>query len=247
MIFLIALAVIIILFISAQIYLRKVWFFRDPKREPDGTEGSIIAPADGQVIYIKEVNADNIVCNKLGQKIPVEEISKSNTKIEDGYLIGIYMSPLDVHFNYAPIEGTIESMKHTQTKINLPMVDLWEYIRLTFLRKAIDLFGNKYHLENERNTIFIKGKISIAMVEIADKFVNKISCFVKQGDRVAIGQKLSFIERGSQVDLFVPKNTQVKVDLGQQVYGGKTIVASYEQSEEIEKRIASTAAEKTNK
>ncbi len=230
--FLILIASVILIIFVIQVYLRKVWFYRDPQRTPEATDGAIIAPADGQVIYIKEVNSDNIVCNKLGQNIPVEEISKSKTQIGDGFLIGIYMSPLDVHFNYAPISGTIESMKHTQAKKNLPMVDLWEYIRLTFLRRAVDLFGNRYHLENERNTIFIKGKINIAMVEIADKFVNKISTYVKEGADVNIGQKLSFIERGSQVDLFIPKDAKVEVEMGQQVYGAQTVVASYVPSDD---------------
>lgn len=226
-ILLIATLTIVLVIILAQIYLQRVWFYRDPHREPEARENVVIAPADGQVIYIKQVKDGRIISNKLGQNIDVEEISKTENTMDKGRLVGIYMSPLDVHYNYSPVDGVIESIKHTQAKVNLPMVDLWEYIRLTFLRRAVNLFGNKYHFINERNTLLIKGQITVAMVEIADKFVNKIKCFVKAGDKVALGQKLSFIERGSQVDLFIPDNCRVKVKIGQQVYGGKTVLASY--------------------
>lgn len=221
-------ALTLIAILALLIFLRKVWFYRDPPRVPEITENSIIAPADGQVIYINEVKDQKVISEKLGSEINVEEISKSKTKIGDGFLVGIYMSPLDVHYNYAPISGTVESIHHTQAKINLPMVDMWEYIRMTYLRRAVDLFGNKYHLTNERNTIFIKGDITIAMVQIADKFVNKIKCFVKLNDDIRIGQKIAFIERGSQVDLYIPKNTEIKAKVGQQLYGGQTVIASYE-------------------
>lgn len=225
---LIIIALTLIAVVAVQVYLSKVWFYRDPPRVPESTENSIIAPADGQVIYINDVKDQKVISKKLGSEINIEEISKSKTKVGDGYLIGIYMSPLDVHYNYAPIGGTVESIHHAQAKVNLPMVDIWEYIRLTYLRRVVDLFGKKYHLTNERNTIFIKGNITVAMVEIADKFVNKIKCFVKINDSIKIGQKIAFIERGSQVDLYIPKETQIKVKVGQQVYGGQTIIASYE-------------------
>jgi len=221
-IFLIALALFLLTITGIQIYLRRVWFYRDPARTPPLEKNIVISPADGQVIYIKEVNAQNVICEKLGEKIPVKEISKSNIQIDDGYLIGIYMSPLDVHYNYAPISGVVESIEHSQAKINLAMVDLWEYIKITYFRRAVDLFAKKFHFQNERNTLFIKGDIPIAIVEIADKFVNKINCFVKAGQAVNAGQKLAFIERGSQVDLFVPRDCDICIEVGQQVFGGLT-------------------------
>jgi phosphatidylserine decarboxylase len=227
MIFLTGLIVFILVIIGIQTYLRRVWFYRDPQREAPALENIVVSPADGQVVYIKEVKSQSVVCEKLGESIAVAEISKSSGLVEDGYLVGIYMSPLDVHYNYAPINGVIESIKHTQAKVNLPMVDLWEYIRITYFRKVMDLFNKKFHFQNERNTLFIKGDIAVAMVEIADKFVNKISCFVESGQTVKIGQKLAFIERGSQVDLFIPKESELFVEVGSQVFGGLTPIASY--------------------
>ncbi len=144
-----------------------------------------------------------------------------------GWIVGIFMSPLDVHYNYAPVAGTVEAVVHTPARVNLPMVDLWEYVRLTYLRRAVDLFARPFHLENERNTVFLAGRhVRLAMVEIADRFVNKITCYVRPGQEVRAGEKVSFIARGSQVDLILFRpDAEILVRVGQQVYGALTPVA----------------------
>lgn len=212
-------------------FLQKIWFYRDPVRITPTDPDLIVSPCDGQVVYIRRVERGTLYSEKLGEHIQVSEITKADwpggETSEHGWLVGIYMSPLDVHYNYAPITGHVTGIVHTQTSINLPMVDLWEYIQLTYLRKAVDLFAKRYELENERQTIFIENdKIKLAMVEIADKFVNKISTYVEKGERARAGQKVSFIERGSQVDLlFFEDNIDFLIGVGQQVYGGLTPIA----------------------
>jgi phosphatidylserine decarboxylase len=215
--------------VGIQWYLRNIWFFRDPQRQPPNVSNAIVSPADGQVVYIKQVKSGDVVSNKLGEKIPLPEITKYEVGSDSGWLIGIYMSPLDVHFNYAPLDGKVSVIRHYQARINLPMVDLWEYVRLTWLRQWVDLFGKKWHFENERSTIFLQSECgNVAVVEIADKFVNKIETFVKEGDQVKIGQKVSFIKRGSQVDLFIPKTDLVwHVKVGEHVSGAETILATW--------------------
>lgn len=210
-------------------YFRNVWFFRDPKRKAPEGDNIIIAPADGQVVYIKPVKDGKVVSNKLGEAISIPEITKMYKGDSDGWLIGIYMSPLDVHFNYAPVDGHIDSIYHYQAKTNLPMVDLWEYVKITWLRQWVDLFSKKWHFENERSTVVVNSELgTIAMVEIADKFVNKIETFVREGDNVKKGQKISFIKRGSQVDLFIPKkDLSWHVTVGQHVVGAETILANW--------------------
>lgn len=213
---------------AAVWFLRKVWFYRDPLRVPPARSDAILAPADGIVVYTKEFHEGHVESSKNGQRIPLPEITKSSWSYgSEGWLIGIYMSPLDVHFNYAPIAGRVERIVHFPAKVNLPMVDLWEYVKLTYLRKAVDLFSHRYRLQNERNTLFLSNDlISVAVVEIADKFVNKIRCFVREGDVLRAGQKISFIERGSQVDLVIPTTrVQIMVKPGDRVVGGETVVA----------------------
>lgn len=217
--------------ILTYVYLRKVWFYRDPLRQPEATGRVIVSPCDGKVVYLRRIEKGEVKSEKKGEVIRVREITKADfDNSESGWLIGIYMSPLDVHYNYAPIEGKVEKIVYYPSKTNLPMVDLWEYLNLTYLRRAVNLFSHRFHLENERNTIFInrEGEIRVATVEIADKFVSKINCFVKEGDFLKLGQKISFIDRGSQVDLVIFKeDLHWRVKFGDQVYGGKTVLAEY--------------------
>ncbi|MDN5347666.1 MAG: phosphatidylserine decarboxylase [Clostridia bacterium] len=210
-------------------FLRRIWFYRDPTRVPPEGENLIVAPADGKIVYIRPFNKGEVISEKLGRPIPITEITRGPAWGESGWLIGIYMSPLDVHFNYAPLAGKIVDIIHTPAAVNLPMVDLWEYIRLTYLRQVVDLFSHRYRLVNERLTLFLSHEhLNVALVEIADKFVNKISCFVRPGQEVAMGHKLSFIERGSQVDLIIfSQELEFLVKVGQQVYGARTPICRY--------------------
>src|SRR5660398_118938 len=75
------------------------------------------------------------------------------TKGRSGWVLGIYMSPFDVHYNYAPVAGNVTAQRYTKADANLPMVDLSEYIRIAFLRRPFDNFAAAFHLENERNTV----------------------------------------------------------------------------------------------
>ncbi|GIV06544.1 MAG: phosphatidylserine decarboxylase [Fimbriimonadales bacterium] len=217
---------------GANWFLRKVWFYRDPVRIPPTDPDLILAPCDGKVVYIRPVSADGAVfAEKLGRPIPITEITRAEWDgvSPEGWLIGIYMSPLDVHYNYAPIAGTVRKIVYTPARANLPMVDLWEYVSMTWLRRAVDLLGKRYHLENERQTIFIENEhLRLAMVEIADKFVNKITTYVQEGQCVRPAQKVSFIERGSQVDLLLfTRDVEILTHTGAQVYGGQTPVARF--------------------
>ena len=207
-----------------------MWFFRDPVRIAPNENDIVVAPADGRVMYVKEVTNDKIISNKKGEEIKIDEISHDRKmSIRGGWIIGIYMTPFDVHYNYCPLEGIVEEINYIPARANLPMVDLWEYINFSVLRRGIDLFNRKFHFVNERMTITIKGnKLSVYVVLIADKFVNKITRYVEKGTQVSISQKIAFISRGSQVDLIIPtKEVGIETEIGNQVYGGKTIIARY--------------------
>lgn len=222
-------------------YLRYVWFFRDPARVPPPHPDAILAPADGKVVYVRSIEEGAVWSAKLGKTIPLPEITRSPHPPRSGWVVGIYMSPLDVHYVYAPAAGRIEEVCQHRAARNWPMVDTWEYIRLTWLRRAVDLLGKRHHLENERLTLRLRleeldrrgeqgarrtPQPDLWVVEIADRFVNKIRCFVQPGEEVAAGQKLSFISRGSQVDVIIPDpHVAVSARPGMQVYGSLSIIA----------------------
>jgi phosphatidylserine decarboxylase len=224
---LLAAAGLVLLFGAALLFLRTVWFHRDPNRSPEEAGGVLIAPADGMVVYARPFRHGRVVSEKLGERIPVTEITGTSTGEEHGWMLGIYMSPLDVHFNYAPCAGVVHAIHHQRASLNLPMLDLWEYIKMVWFRRLVQLFGRRFHLENERTTLFLDGEsVRLALVLIADKFVSKINCFVSAGQKVACSEKLAFIGRGSQVDVVIfDENVRLEVSPGMRVRGGETVIA----------------------
>lgn len=210
-------------------WFRNVFFFRDPARRIPAGEDLILSPADGRVMYLCPVKAGDVVCDKQGRKIPVRELAKTDVGGAPGWLLGIYMTPFDVHFNRAPIAGEIRSLHYHRTGANLPMVDLWEYVNFTMFRRAVNLFAAPFHLENERLTMRIKdGDRVCFLILIADQFVNKITRFFTDEQAVRAGDKISFIERGSQTDLFIPhEDVTFEVRPGDQVYAGKTVIGKW--------------------
>lgn len=230
---LLALVALIVVVLTALYLLNRfVWFYRDPVRTPASTDANaIISPADGQIVYIKPFTNGEVISEKLGRPIRISEIAElPQTAGRSGWVVGIYMSPFDVHFNYAPVAGTVTAQRYTKADANLPMVDLSEYIRIAFLRRPFDNFAAAFHLQNERNTVLIQGggAPDVAVVEIADKFVNKIDILAKDGDALKVGSKLGFIKRGSQVDVIVfDDDVEWTARFGQQVYGGQTLLGRW--------------------
>lgn len=90
------------------------------------------------------------------------------------------------------------------------------------------MFAAPFHLENERMTMQIKSaRVTCFVILIADRFVNKISIFFGEAQRVRKGDKISFIQRGSQTDLFIPtENVSFRVRPGEQVYAGITVIGT---------------------
>lgn len=232
MIILVLFASAVVLFLGGVLFLRKVWFYRDPDHSATPQDDSVLrSPVYGRVAYIRRICDGVVVSEKLGEEITIREITKSDWPegVEgDGWLIGIAMTPLDIHYQYAPVAGEMGEIRPYKTGFNLPMFDFWEYVRITWLRRHVQLFARRYTLENERQTMWLTGtRFKVALVLIADKFVDKITTFTQEGAMVPAGGKLSFIARGSQVDLVVcgHSNLEVEVQEGQGVYGPLTVVA----------------------
>jgi phosphatidylserine decarboxylase len=176
-------------------------FFRDPERVVPQDDGLIVAPADGLVTLIAEVDP------------PTEMIvddGSGHAGLEPGKVtrISIFMSVFDVHINRAPIAGTV-----------LRTV----YIPGSFVDAGLD----KASEENERQHILIERTdgLKIGFTQIAGLLARRIVPFVKPGDMVGIGQRVGLIRFGSRVDVYLPVGTASKVLLGQRTVAGETVLA----------------------
>jgi phosphatidylserine decarboxylase len=231
--FLVAL-ILVLLLCGAVLFLRTIWFHRDPSHPHIPQREDVVrSPVYGIVAYVRRVEDGIVTAEKKGEEIPLPELTKEQGGTS-GWLVGIAMTALDVHFQYAPIPAVVESIRHHRTGRNLPMFDLWEYVRITWFRRWVSLWAKRYLLENERMTFRLSGeRLTLSLVLIADKFVDKITPLVKAGDAVAAGGKLSFIGRGSQVDVFLPDTPGIEIIVrpGDRALGPRTVIARFRRPE----------------
>jgi phosphatidylserine decarboxylase len=164
------------------------FFFRDPERRPPEGEDWILSPADGKVVAIK--------CTG-----DAESPDQGTTQVS------IFLSPLDVHINRAPIRGIVERQFYKPGRF-----------RAAYRDKASE--------DNEQNALTIlhsTGK-RLRVVQIAGAMARRIVCYAKEGDSLDIGQKFGLIMFGSRVDLFFPAGARLAISQGQRVRAGETIV-----------------------
>lgn len=220
-----------LLAIGALFYLfwRYVWFFRNPNRKipPDGT--GILSPADGTVVYARLMKPQESVINiKQGLKATLEDITKEDIT-RPKILIGIFMSPFNVHYNRIPVSGRIRFIHHHPSSArNVCM--LWMHLRTVFGRPPF--FKNSTHIiQNERTVTKIDGKyrnhcLGCYVVQIAARSVDGIDVYASEGQEVCAGDIYGMIRIGSQVDIVVThlEGMKIRVLPGQKVKAGQTVL-----------------------
>ncbi len=164
-------------------------FFRDPQRTPPGAAAHLVSPADGKIL-IAEGGVD-----------------ESRFLGETAAQISIFMSPLDVHVNRAPVDGEVEAVHYNPGKY-------------------FAAFSEKASLDNEQNAIVMRAEEGrrIVFIQIAGFLARRIVCRVAAGDRCARGDRVGMIKLGSRVDIFVPGAFKMNVKPGDRVTAGETVL-----------------------
>lgn len=208
--FLLYIPVIISLAIGAAFFV--LWFNRDPERHPPEKTSAIISPADGRVLYVKVFSAGELpVSKKFSMDVRLHEFKELEGFARGGFLVGIYLSPFDVHITRAPISGRVIYTEHTVGQL---------FSRTLFSLKTAD----------ERGTCVIKGDdgITVGVVQMAAYLVRRVILSVQDNAQVNIGQRIGKIRLGSQVDLVLPASGDVSVVVraGDRVRAGESIIAT---------------------
>jgi phosphatidylserine decarboxylase len=167
-------------------------FFRDPDRYPARTENVVISGADGKVTDISDV-------------------SFPGSTAKPCHRVSVFMSPLNVHVNRAPVGGEVTTVEHTAGEF-----------RAAFRDDASE--------HNERNLIAMtdaSGRM-FAMMQVAGYLARRIVCRLRARDRIQPGQRIGLIMFGSRVDHFFPPEYRVTVSLGQRVRAGESIIGAIE-------------------
>jgi phosphatidylserine decarboxylase len=214
---------------AAALFWRYLWFFRNPRRTPPDGEG-ILSPADGTVVYVKELASEqDVLCVKRGTTIRVQDIVRAEVGLPR-LLVGIFMSPFNVHYNRAPLSGRVAFVRHYPADgTNHHMGRMHSRVLL----RRLPLYQGSLHLiQNERTVTRIDGHyrdrpLCCYIVQIAAKTVHGIDSYVKEGEAVSRGETFGMIRIGSQVDLVLPywDDLSVLVRPGDKVRAGETILA----------------------
>ena len=144
-----------------------------------------------------------------GKIVVIEKVIENEYFKKKRKQVSIFMSPLNIHNNLYPISGEIIYKKYNPGKF-------------------LFAWNPKASIDNESSSIVIKNKnISIMIKQIAGALARRIITYAKPGDSVNVADELGFIKFGSRVDLFLPEDTNINVNIGEKVKGGETILATY--------------------
>src|SRR5580658_7904521 len=152
-----------------------------------------------------------VLCPADGKVVVIEETEETEYLKDKRIQISIFMSPVNVHINRNPISGVVKYFKYHKGKY-------------------LVAWHPKSSTENERTTIVIgNDKGDILMRQIAGAMARRIKFYVQEDDIVKQNEEFGFIRFGSRVDVFLPLGTKVNVQIGDNVKGGMTILAHYDQ------------------
>lgn len=183
--------------ISLTVYLFVFNFFRCPKRRYRGErKNMVVSSVDGHVVAI--------------EKVFEPEYLKS-----EAIMLSVFMSPLNVHANWYPVDGTVEYVRHHKGRF-------------------LSAYLPKASTENERNTIGMVTDCGsrITARQIAGAMARRIVTYSRRGHEANIDGHLGFIKFGSRVDLYLPVDAEILVEMKQNVKGGVTPVARLNSSTE---------------
>lgn len=176
--------------LSLIFFILIVQFFRNPKRITPNDDNAIIAPADGKVVVIEEVEETEYIKGECRQ-------------------ISIFMSPVNVHVNRYPVSGDVLYEKYHPGKY-------------------LVAWHPKSSTENERTTVVVAHKNgNVLFRQIAGALAKRIVCYAKVGDKASAGAEFGFIKFGSRIDIYLPLEAKVNVNLNQKTTGGETIIATW--------------------
>ncbi len=164
-------------------------FFRVPKRNCAAEDNIIYAPCDGKVVVIEETEEG--------------EYLKDN-RIQ----VSIFMSPLNVHVNYYPVNGEVSYTQYHPGKY-------------------LVAWHPKSSTENERSTVVVKTKngVEVLFRQIAGAVARRIITYSKVGKPAKAGDEMGFIKFGSRIDVFLPKNAEILAQLEQKTVATQTPIA----------------------
>lgn len=165
-------------------------FFRSPKRVFHGERAhSVVSSADGRVVVVERTVEPEFIKGEALQ-------------------ISVFMSPLNVHANWFPVDGEVVYVAHHAGRF-------------------LSAWLPKSSTENERSTIGIitDSGVRVTVRQVAGAMARRIVTYAEPGVEANIDDHLGFIKFGSRVDIYLPVNAKPLIKLNDKVCGGVTRIA----------------------
>ena len=154
------------------------------------------------------VNDKQVVAPADGKVVVIEEAEEKEYLRERRMQISVFMSPVNVHVNRSPVKGVVQKFKYHKGKY-------------------LVAWHPKSSTDNERTTMVLKtpGNVEIVVRQVAGAMARRIRWYIKEGQELQQGEEFGFIKFGSRVDIFLPLNAKVKVNIGDKTKAGMTVLA----------------------
>lgn len=155
---------------------------------------------------IDDQNAVMAPCD--GKVVVIEEMKENEYLNDDVMQVSIFMSAFDVHMNWFPVSGKVVYRKMHRGS-------------------HLVAWAPKSSIHNERSSVALETPSGrkILVRQIAGAMARRVVCYAKEGKYADQNDHLGFIKFGSRVDLFLPKEADIKVNLNEKVIGTQTVIA----------------------
>tara|TARA_B100000214_G_scaffold283672_1_gene213259 strand:- start:811 stop:1461 length:651 start_codon:yes stop_codon:yes gene_type:complete len=156
------------------------------------------------------INEKHIISPVDGKVVNIEKVYEKEYFKDERLQVSIFMSPFNVHVTRYPISG----------KVNFSKYHPGEYL-VAWHPKSSE--------KNERTTIVLENKVvgKILYRQIAGALARRIVNYAKVGENVTQGKDAGFIKFGSRVDLFLPVDSILNIEINQHVRGGEDIISEF--------------------
>jgi phosphatidylserine decarboxylase len=156
---------------------------------------------------IENFNDSLVYAPADGKVVVIEETTESEFFHDRRIQISIFMSPINVHVNRNPISGIVKYFRYHEGKY-------------------LVAWHPKASTENERTTTVIEnGSHQILFRQVAGALAKRIVAYVKEGSMVRQGEDMGFIKFGSRVDVYLPLDAEILVNIDQKAIGNQTVIA----------------------